>query len=129
VRVKKKVKGRLAGSSTLQLLSLLYPTHEVVPSFISRGAIAPSGGEGPLLAKEGTLSVEGIWLTARNFPQLLGSFTCPQSWDMGHYLTSPPKEGMLRIFYTGKNPKASAGFEPANSGTRGQQAKPSEREG
>jgi hypothetical protein len=40
---KKKVKGRLAGSLTLKLLSLLYPTPEVVPSFISRGAIAPSG--------------------------------------------------------------------------------------
>jgi hypothetical protein len=41
----KKVKGRLAGSSALQLLvSLLYPTpNTVVPSFISRGAIAPSG--------------------------------------------------------------------------------------
>ena len=31
--------------------------------------------------------------------------------------TSPPKEGMLRIFST-----ASAGFEPANLGTRGQHA-------
>jgi hypothetical protein len=31
--------------------------------------------------------------------------------------TSPPKEGMYR-----KNPTASAGFEPANSGTRGQHA-------
>jgi hypothetical protein len=38
-----KVKRRLAGSSTLKLLSLLYPTPEVVPSFISRGATAPSG--------------------------------------------------------------------------------------
>jgi hypothetical protein len=40
---KKKVKGRWAGSSTLKLLSLLYPTPEGIPSFISRGAIAPSG--------------------------------------------------------------------------------------
>jgi hypothetical protein len=30
--------------------------------------------------------------------------------------TSPPKEGMLRIFVARKNPTASAGFEPANSG-------------
>jgi hypothetical protein len=35
--------------------------------------------------------------------------------------TSPPKEGMLRIFRP-KNLTASAGFEPANSGTRGQHA-------
>jgi hypothetical protein len=27
--------------------------------------------------------------------------------------TSPPKEGVLRIFFALKNPTASAGFEPA----------------
>jgi hypothetical protein len=44
IKQKKKVNGRLAGSLTLQLLSLMYPTPiVVVPSFISRGAIAPSG--------------------------------------------------------------------------------------
>jgi hypothetical protein len=40
------LKGCLAGPSALQpLVSLLYPTPNtvVVPSFISRGAIAPSG--------------------------------------------------------------------------------------
>ena len=31
--------------------------------------------------------------------------------------TSPPKEGVLRIFFRPKNPTASDGFEPANSGT------------
>jgi hypothetical protein len=36
--------------------------------------------------------------------------------------TSPPKEGMLRIFFRPKNPTASAGFEPAILGTRGQHA-------
>ena len=38
--------------------------------------------------------------------------------------TSPPKEGMLRIFFAPKNPMASAGFEPANLGTKGQHATP-----
>jgi hypothetical protein len=51
-------------------------------------------------------------------------------WDLLHAAhlrhgtdgsTSPPKEGMLRIFRP-KNPKASARFEPANLGTRGQHA-------
>ena len=37
--------------------------------------------------------------------------------------TSPPKEGVLRIFRP-KNPTASAGFEPANLGTKGQQVTP-----
>jgi hypothetical protein len=34
--------------------------------------------------------------------------------------TSLLKEGMLRIFLPEKNPTALAGFEPTNSGTRGQ---------
>ena len=38
--------------------------------------------------------------------------------------TSPPKEGMLRIFFALKNPTASAGFEPVNLGTKGQHASP-----
>jgi len=37
--------------------------------------------------------------------------------------TSPPKEGMLRIFFFAlKNPTALAGFEPANLGSKGQHA-------
>ena len=37
--------------------------------------------------------------------------------------TSLPKEGVLRNFYRPfKNPTASAGFEPANLGTKGQHA-------
>ena len=37
--------------------------------------------------------------------------------------TSPPKEGVLRIFFAlKKNPTASAGFEPANLGNKGQHA-------
>jgi len=38
--------------------------------------------------------------------------------------TSPPKEGVLRIFSALKNPTATAGFEPANLGTKGQHATP-----
>ena len=37
--------------------------------------------------------------------------------------TSPPKEGVLRIFFFAlKNPTASGGFEPSNLGTKGQHA-------
>ena len=36
--------------------------------------------------------------------------------------TSLLKEGVLRIFFALKNPKASAGFEPVNFGTKGQHA-------
>jgi hypothetical protein len=37
-----------------------------------------------------------------------------------HGFTSLLKEGVMRIFSVLKNPTASAGFEPANLGTRGQ---------
>ena len=37
--------------------------------------------------------------------------------------TSPPKEGVLRIFRL-RNPTNLAGFEPANLGTKGQHATP-----
>ena len=33
--------------------------------------------------------------------------------------TSPPKEGVPRIFFSLKNPTASVGFEHANLGTKG----------
>jgi hypothetical protein len=36
--------------------------------------------------------------------------------------TSPPKEVVLRIFVTLKNPSSSARFEPANLGSRGKHA-------
>ena len=36
--------------------------------------------------------------------------------------TSPPKEGVLRIFFALKKPTASVGFKPANLGTKGQHA-------
>ena len=38
--------------------------------------------------------------------------------------TSRPKEGVLRIFFALKNPTASAGFQHANMGTKGQHATP-----
>jgi len=38
--------------------------------------------------------------------------------------TSPPKEGVLRIFFRPKNPTALAGCEPANLDTKRQHANP-----
>jgi hypothetical protein len=51
-----------------------------------------------------------------------GSFTCRKAttWDRRHYF---PSEGRhAEDFFRPINPTASAGFEPANSGTRGQHA-------
>jgi hypothetical protein len=77
--------------------------------------------ESPLLAKEETF-IEGILLAILNLLQLQGSFTCRKvgTWDR---LFNFPSEGRhAEDFVHRKNPTASAGFEPANSGTRGQHA-------
>jgi hypothetical protein len=45
----------------------------------------------------------------------------PKIYDMGQDgFYFPSKEGVLRIFSALKNSTASAGFEPANFGTKGQ---------
>jgi hypothetical protein len=46
----------------------------------------------------------------------------PQSWDMGQIILLPHRRHAEEFFHIGKNPTASVGFEPANSGTRGQHA-------
>ena len=57
----------------------------------------------------------------RKFMDLLHSANLRHGTDG---FTSPPKEGVLRTFFRPKNPTASAGFEPANLGTKGQHATP-----
>ena len=85
-----------------------------------------------LLAPE-TLVVKGGTTWARNGQWILpenarlprniqGSFTCRKSttWDKRLYF---PSEGRpAEDFFALKNPTASAGFEPANFGTKGQHA-------
>jgi len=53
---------------------------------------------------------------------LLGSFTCRKftTWDRRLYF--PSKGRRAEDFFRQKSPTASAGFEPANSGTNGQHA-------
>ena len=46
----------------------------------------------------------------------------PQSWDMGQILLLPLRRKACSGFSRLKNPTASAGFEPANLGARGQHA-------
>ena len=60
--------------------------------------------------------------TIRNSPKLLSSFTCRKTgtWDRFFYFPSGGRHA--KDFYARKNPTASAGFEPANLGDRGQHA-------
>jgi len=71
-------------------------------------------------AESGTMGEKGprILPKVATSTSLLGSFTCRKftTWDRRLYF---PSEGG---FFRPKNPTASPGFEPANSGTRGQHA-------
>ena len=77
----------------------------------------------------------GRWNCGREIcPVVLPKFRLPRKFrDLLHAanlqhgtdgFTSPPKEGALRIFFHPKNPTASARFETANLGTKGQHATP-----
>jgi hypothetical protein len=54
----------------------------------------------------------------------LGIFYMPQIYDMGPPALLPLWRKVCWGFFTLKNPTASARFEPANSGTKGQHAAP-----
>ena len=75
--------------------------------------------------RERPLAVEGGTIRGREmFRQISSRIRLPRkSGDLLHAanlrhgkdgFTSPPKEGVLRIFFALKNPTTSAGFEPAN---------------
>ena len=53
---------------------------------------------------------------------LLGSFTCRKIYDMGPTGLLPLRRKARWGFFRPKNPTASAGYEPANSGTKGKHA-------
>ena len=79
-----------------------------------------------LVVKGGTTwARNGRWILLQNarLPRnIQGSFTCRKSttWDKRLYF---PSEGRsAEDFFALKNPTASAGFEPANLGTKGQHA-------
>jgi len=57
-------------------------------------------------------------------PRHLGIFYMPQIYDMGPTAYFPSKERGAENFFALKNPTASAGFEPANLGTKRQHATP-----
>jgi hypothetical protein len=75
-----------------------------------------------LVAKGGTLLGEklpGNLAESIEFHATLGIFYMPQIYDMGQTEGSSAED-----FFVLKNPTFSAGFEPANLGTKGQHATP-----
>jgi hypothetical protein len=55
-------------------------------------------------------------------PRTLPACPMPQIWDMGQTALLPFRRKACWRFFRPKHPTASAGFEPVNSGNRGQQA-------
>ena len=87
------------------------------PSYLHRQESPPE----TLVLKGGTTwARNGRWILPENawFPRnIQGNLRHGKN-----SFTSLPKEGVLRIFFALKNPTASAAFEPANLGTKGQHA-------
>jgi hypothetical protein len=75
-------------------------------------------GELSMGDKEYPIILPKCWLP-RN---IQGSLTCRKSMTWGRRLYFPSEGRHAGDFSTLKNPTASAGFEPANLGTRGQHA-------
>jgi hypothetical protein len=102
-----------------------FPPPLDVPTFSAR-CLHVQRLERPLAAEGGTLRGQQM------FRQISSRIRLPpNSRDLLHAanlrhwrdgFASVSKEGVLRIFFALKNPTASAGFEPAKLGTKGQQA-------
>ena len=91
-------------------------------SYLHRQVSPP---ETPVVKGATTWARNGRWILPENarLPRnIQRSFTCHKSttWDKRLYF---PSEGRrAKDFFALKNPMASAGFEPANLGTKGQHA-------
>ena len=101
---------------------LIVQTLVFIPSYLHRQVSPPE----TLVMNGGTTwARKGRWILHENarLPRnIQGSFTCRKSttWDKRLYF---PSEGRhAEEFFSLKNPTASAGFEPANWGTKGQHA-------
>jgi hypothetical protein len=95
VKIKAAVSGLYRTDACRHIVSL--PLTEFTPSspevLHTKQVWAPSEGPNYIL---GNLTSKSVIFGRTRF------FYMPQSWDMGHYFTFPPKEGMLWIFSTVK---------------------------
>ena len=79
------------------------------------------------------LGITRTWIFRLNFAQrpifqAWGSLTSLKSQTRDPQLEVPPGGLVLRIFISWKNPSTSAGFEPANFGSRGEHVTPRPQE-
>jgi hypothetical protein len=122
------LKGPVANAPGCTSASAAYCTYPAldVPTFTASRLSRPQPASDP--GNQGRNYVGEKW--SINFAETptstkrLGIFTCRKSttWDPRFYC---PSEGRrAEAFFTLENPTASAGFEPANLGTKGQRANP-----
>ena len=116
-----KVKVALWGFSTLRPFGLLYSYPQQIHAFISRGATHHTDAR-DLYQRRRELLPMNFASKSVIHENSLGSFICRKAGTWNIILLT-----LLRKAYSGfsgrpKNPTASAGFEPANSGSSGQYA-------
>jgi hypothetical protein len=99
-------------------LSLDVPTFAARCLHVPNNASAPSNERVELWAR----MVSGNFAEMTPFLRHLGIFYMPQIYDMGPTALLPVRRKTCRGIFRPKNPTASAEFEPANLGTRGQHA-------
>jgi hypothetical protein len=101
-----------------------FPPPSDVPTFSAR-CLHVQRRERPLAAEGGTLcgrEISTISSRILDFHVVLEIFYMPQIYDMGQTALVPLRRRLAEDFFALKNPTASAGFEPANLGTKGQNA-------
>jgi hypothetical protein len=111
--------------SHFSLWSRLYSNPFIlVPLFISRCTPCQTAWETCVSErrKYGRENGRPNFARQSNFYVIAGFFNMPQSCGMGQTALLPLRRKACWGFCRPKNPTASAGFEPANLGTRGQHA-------
>ena len=91
-------------------------------SYLHRQVSPP---ETPVVEGGTTWARNGQWILPKNarLPRnIQGSFTCRKSTTWDKWLYFPSEGRRAEDFFALRNPTASAGFEPANLGTKGQHA-------
>jgi hypothetical protein len=115
---------RLPTECTAALRGLLYEPRFSFP-LSSPEALNVNRRERPLSAKVGTMGDKcqiKFSHTIATSAAIVGFFYMPQSCDMGPTVLLPLRRKPCWGFFRPNNPTASAGFELANLGTRGQHA-------
>ena len=110
----------LGGSLPLLTSAFRHPTFATRRPYVCNDARDPSS-EKWNCGRERCPVILHKFRLPRTFRDLLHAANLRHGTDS---FTSPLKEGVLRIFFRPKNPTASAGFQPANLGTKGQHTTP-----